>query len=58
MDSYDKSMKSLQNKLLVTAIGKEKRLNHIWGSYLWGTSDTWEKEYSRKYEFENPKEFV
>lgn len=54
----DKALKTLQNKLLVTAIGEERRLNENWGSYLWGTAKTWERGCSDRYEFKNPREVV
>ncbi|SCZ05846.1 AlkZ-related protein [Alkaliphilus peptidifermentans] len=53
-----KAMKTLQNKLMITAIGEAKSISNNWGVYLWGTSETWERESKGEYIFENPQEII
>jgi hypothetical protein len=50
-----KALNSLQNKLLITVLGEGKRISDSWGTYLWGTSQTWESGLGKKPECENPE---
>jgi len=37
-----RTIERLQKKLLITAIGEDVRISNNWGTFLWGTSETWE----------------
>lgn len=43
-NEINKALVNLQNRMYITVIGEEKRLNPTWGTYLYGTSEVWESD--------------